>query len=117
MKKDSIVYLQDISDAIAKIERYTYHMSFDEFIANHMCHDAVIKNLEVIGEAAHRLPKDFIHQNPSFPLKETIDMRNFLIHDYSNIDLEIVWKTIKDDIPSLKDQIINLLGEKPTSEN
>ncbi|PIZ47978.1 DUF86 domain-containing protein [candidate division WWE3 bacterium CG_4_9_14_3_um_filter_41_6] len=110
MKKDSIVYLQDISDAIAKIERYTYHMSFDEFVTNQMCQDAVIKNLEVIGEAAHRLSEDFSTQHPTFPLKETIDLRNFLVHDYSNIDLNVVWKTIMDDIPPLKTLVSGLIS-------
>src|SRR3989339_850747 len=81
MNKNNQVYLQDIAKAISKIEEYTVNIDFDKFLKEDMRQDAVIRQLEVIGEAANRISKDFLTTNPDFPLKEAIRMRNFLIED------------------------------------
>ncbi len=74
-----------------------------------MRHDAVIRHLEIIGEAAHHLSSKFKTNNPSFPYKEAIRMRNFLIHGYDDVDLTVVWKTIQEDIPFLKKVVKELI--------
>lgn len=102
MKKDNQIYLQDITRAILKIEDYIKNTNFDVFLKDPMRQDAVIRQFEIIGEAANRISKDFINTHPNFPLKEAIRMRNFLIHGYDEVNIEVVWKTIQVDIPLLK---------------
>jgi uncharacterized protein with HEPN domain len=102
MSKNNQVYLQDISKAISKIEKYTANISFDKFFKEDMRQDAVIRQLEIIGEAANRISKDFLDDHPDFPLKEAIRMRNFLIHGYDEVNIKVVWKTVREDIPLLK---------------
>lgn len=102
MIKNYDVYLKDIHQAILRIQRYIKNIDFETFSNEDMRQDAVIRQLEIIGEAANRLPKEFKTINPEFPLNESVRMRNFLIHGYDDIDLKIVWKTVKEDIPSLK---------------
>lgn len=102
MKKNNQVYLQDISKAVFKIEKYTKDVNFEIFLKDEMRQDAVIRQFEIIGEAANKISKDFIESHPDFPLKEAIRMRNFLIHGYDEVDIKVVWKTIQIDIPLLK---------------
>lgn len=108
MEKSNDIYIQDIQKAIDKIEGYLKDIDFAGFEQEEMCHDAVIRQLEIIGEAANKLSQEFAKQNPDFPLKEAITMRNFLIHAYDDVDLTVVWKTIQEDIPLLKENIKSL---------
>lgn len=109
MVKDNAVYLKDILAAIIKIEKYSKGVDFKLFSSDDMRHDAVLRQLEIIGEAANRLSTDFKKQNPSLPSREAIDLRNLLIHGYDDVDLEIVWKTLINDLPELKKQVKKIL--------
>ncbi len=109
--KHPTVYLEDILNAIGKIERYTKGMSKDEFISNELVIDGVIRNLEIIGEATKRLPKSFRQQYPQVPWKKIAGMRDVLIHDYSGVDIEVVWDTIKEKLPEFKKQVQMILTE------
>lgn len=108
MKKDNSIYLKDIQDAIIKIEEYTKNISFESFRNEDMRQDAIIRQFEIIGEAASRISKDFLEQYPDFPLKEAVEMRNFLIHGYDEVDIKVVWKTLQEDIPLLKNKILSI---------
>ncbi|MDO8497885.1 MAG: DUF86 domain-containing protein [bacterium] len=108
MNKDNIVYLEDILKAINKIDDYIKDVSYETFLEEPMRQDAIIRHLEIIGEAATRISKDFLVQNPHFPIKEAVSMRNFLIHGYDQVDVNVVWKTIQNDIPFLKNQLAAL---------
>ena len=101
-EKHPTVYLEDILNAIGKIERYTKGMSKDEFISNELVIDGVIRNLEIIGEATKRLPKSFRQQYPQVPWKKIAGMRDVLIHDYSGVDIEVVWKHNKGEITRIQ---------------
>ncbi len=105
MKKDNQTYLQDISKAIEKIERYMKDQDFVSFQQEEMRQDAVIRQFEIIGEAANKLSKEFLAEHPDFPIKEAVSMRNFLIHGYDEVDVHVVWKTLQNDIPLLKKQL------------
>lgn len=94
MKKDNSIYLQDIVQAIDQIEKYTKDVSFDQFVQEDMRHDAVIRQLEIIGEAANKLSREFHTLHPYFPIQQAIAMRNFLIHGYDEVNLEVVWKIL-----------------------
>ena len=109
MKKTDTVYLEDINEAIAAIERYVNAVDFATFASEEMRQDAVIRQLEIIGEAANKLSSVFSHINPDFPLRQTISMRNFLIHGYDEIDINVVWKTVQENIPSLKKSVEKIL--------
>jgi uncharacterized protein with HEPN domain len=110
MVKDNTVYLKDIFTAIIKIEKYSKGIDYEVFSTDDMRHDAILRQLEIIGEAANRLSSDFKKRNPSLPWKEAIDLRNFLIHGYHDIELEIVWKTIIKDLPILKVRVEEILN-------
>ena len=101
-KKEDKLYLNDIWEAILKIEKYTKGLSYEEFLNNMMVIDAVVRNLEIIGEATKNLSKEIKSQYPEIPWKEMAGIRDKLIHEYFGIDLDIVWKTIKYRLPELK---------------
>ena len=98
-------YLSHILQAIDRIQRYAGHMTETEFLGDELVQDAVIRNLEVVGEACHNIE---VHcsafsaaAHPELPLAVAYQMRNAVAHGYFNVDLEIVWKTIRDDLPEL----------------
>ena len=102
MKKDDTVYVHHILDAIDLIEEYTRGMSENEFLSNSMAHDAVIRQIEIIGEAARNISNEFQKKYPALPWTKMIGIRNKIIHEYFNVNYAIVWDTVKDDLPSLK---------------
>lgn len=108
-KIDAVV-LKDILGAVYSIEEYTNGIDFETFVADDMRQDAVIRRLEIIGEASTRLSAEFIENNRDFPIKESKGMRNFLIHDYDAVSAEVIWKTIKQDLPILKSEIERILN-------
>jgi len=78
-----------------------------QFVANRMMVDAVVRQLEIIGEATSKLSKDFREANPEIPFRDIIDMRNVLIHDYAGVNTTIVWETCKNDLPQLREAVKN----------
>jgi uncharacterized protein with HEPN domain len=108
MKENDLVYIKHILEAIDKIERYLGSVSYVEFSKNDMIIDAVVRELEVIGEAAGNISKELKNKNPELPWRESSDMRNFLIHEYFGVNAKTVWDTCKVDLPGLKKQIENL---------
>lgn len=96
------LYLQDILDSIEKIEQYTEGMKFADFKKNRMAQDAVIRNIEIIGEASSNLPKRLTNEYPHVPWKSMKGMRNLVIHEYFGVDINITWKTIRKSLPKLK---------------
>ena len=101
-------YLSHILEAIDRIGRYTVDMDLQTFLANPLVQDAVIRNLEVIGEASNNIEKqhpEFVATHPDLPLAYAYQMRNAIAHGYFKVDLEIVWNTIQRDLPSLRARI------------
>jgi len=110
MKKDNTVYLRDMLTAINRIEEYMKNTSYEEFLEEPMRQDAVIRHLEIIGEAAAQISPEYMKDGSDFPIREAVDMRNFLIHGYDEVDIKVVWKTIQTDILSLKSKLLILLS-------
>jgi uncharacterized protein with HEPN domain len=105
MKKDDSVYLHHIMDAFVQIERYTDGVSHDDFMENRLLQDGVIRQLEVMGEAARNLTEDLRNEYPNIPWRQMIGLRNRMIHAYFNVNLQIIWEIIQGDIPNLKKDI------------
>ena len=99
------LYIADILEAIKKIELYTAGMSSDAFQRDSKTIDAVVRNVEVIGEAVNHLPADLKSRHPNIPWRLIAGARNKAIHEYFGIDVSILWQTIQEDIPMLKKQI------------
>lgn len=110
MKRDDTVYLRHIVDAIELIEEYTRGMSENEFLSNSMAHDAVVRQVEIIGEAAGNISDEFQETHKELPWGKMIGIRNKIIHEYFNVNYAIVWDTVKDDLPILKKSVKKLLG-------
>jgi len=89
------LYLQDIADSIKKILEYSKGMNYEQFTETPMVFDAVIRNFEIIGEAAKNIPEKIKSANPAIPWSEIVGMRNILIHGYFGVDYSIVWTTIE----------------------
>lgn len=110
--KDWRVRIEDILEACHRIDSYIRHMNREEFCADLRTQDAVARNLEIIGEAAHRLPSQVQHQHPEIPWNRMGEMRNLLIHEYHSVDAEIIWYTLRDDLPPLVAPLRALLQEE-----
>jgi uncharacterized protein with HEPN domain len=98
--------IDDIVEAINKIERYTHGIDFASWQNDEKTVDAVIRNLEVIGEASSHLPSEVQEQYEDVPWDMMKGIRNILAHEYFGIDLEIIWKTVKEDLPILKKRLL-----------
>lgn len=104
-------YLQHILEAIERIERYTADVAYEAFVRADMTQDAVIRNLEIVGEACRNIERhipEFSARYPNFPLKAAVEMRNVLSHGYFGVDLAIVWRT---NLPELRQQVQQILTD------
>jgi uncharacterized protein with HEPN domain len=108
-KRDLILLLEDMLDSALKIKRYTNSLNYESFIEDEKTIDAVIRNFEIIGEAANRIGDDFRITNPMIEWDRMRGLRNRIVHDYFGIDYEIVWEIIETDLDQLIDQIQSLL--------
>lgn len=100
--------LGDMLEATRRIGRYTADMSHDAFVADDKTKDAVARNLEIIGEAASRLPDGFRAQHPEIEWRKIIGLRHRIVHHYFGLDVEIVWVILQRDLPRLGEQLAAL---------
>lgn len=117
MKREFIDYIQDILDAIDKIEQFTKGISFEEFQKDAKTVFATVRAFEIIGEAASKLPSDIVSKFSDIPWKKIVGMRNILIHEYFGVDTEAIWKSIIEDLPKLRPVIIKVLEETKVRKN
>lgn len=103
--RDDTAYVKHIAEAIAKIERYVAGLSYESFAKDEKTIDAVVRELEIIGEAASNVSGEFKRAHPKIPFRDAADMRNRLIHEYFGVNLKIVWTTVTEDLPKLKETI------------
>lgn len=108
--KNPEIFLQHILESITEIEKYTHKFTQTTFFQTTQTQDAVVRRLEIIGEAVKNLPTAFKNKNPHIPWKKIAGMRDVLIHDYFGVDLKLIWKIVKKEIPKLKEQILILLN-------
>lgn len=111
MKKDPQVFLKHIIESIMAIEEYTKDLSEEAFLESCEKQDAIIRRLEIIGEAVKNLPNEFKKEHPNIAWDKAMGTRNILIHHYFGIDLGIVWDTVTKSLPEFKKQIQNLIQD------
>jgi uncharacterized protein with HEPN domain len=104
-RRTAELLLADIREAIEKIDRYTGGLSLDGFMADEKTQDAVVRNLEIIGEAANRLPQEFKVRRADIEWPKIVGLRHRIVHDYFGIDLKIIWRIINEDLRVFKAQL------------
>ena len=109
MTKENKVFLQHMLDCIGKIESYLQNFDYAKFQIDTKTIDAVVRNVEVIGEAANNLTRDFHSNNPQIEWRKIIATRNRIIHGYASVDLEIIWNITQNDLENLKREIEKFL--------
>jgi len=117
LKREFIDYINDIMDSIEKIETFTKNMEYNKFISDDKTNYAVVRCFEIIGEATKSIPKQIIKNNQHVPWQEMAGIRDKLIHGYFGVNLEVVWKTIKEDIPNLKPKITQIINDLNSDKN
>lgn len=111
MKRYPHIYLYDILESIGNIEEDTQAVSEEEFSHKRVVQQAVVRNLEIIGEAVDQLPKELKDLYPTVPWRKIKAMRNRIIHEYFGLKINVIWKTITEDLPLLKKQIKQIVKE------
>ena len=112
MSQDFDIYLEDILEAIDRIQAYLQDITRETFEADRMRIDAVIRNLEVIGEAVKQVPNSVREKHPSVEWRKIAGLRDILIHKYFDVNLEIIWGVAQSNIPILKTEIQHILSKK-----
>lgn len=110
-KKDDTVFLRHILDSSNKVEEYIGNVTETSFHQNTLIQDGVIRQIEIIGEAAGRISKALRDSYPNIPWQDISGMRNKLIHEYFGVNLQAVWLTATNDVPSLKKEVQKILSE------
>ena len=120
MKRDHRDFVDDMQQAISDIESFTEGMKKEAFQRDRKTINAVVRSLEVLGEAARNIPEAIHQKYPAIPWKNIMGMRNKLIHEYFGIDISMVWETIRTDLVPLKSSIAEMrtgeLGKSETGE-
>jgi len=111
-KKDHLIFLKHILESIRSIESFSKGLSKGKFENDRLKRSAILRELEIIGEAAKNIPPSFKNKHPEVPWKEIIGTRDIIIHHYFGVDLDIVWNIINKNLPDLKKKIENILKNK-----
>ena len=110
-ERSYLMFLEDIIESIGKIEEYIGDIEYDTFIVDGKTVDAVVRNLEIIGEASRKLPEGLKGKIPEVPWHRMTGLRNIIAHEYFGIDLKIIWKIVKENLPAVKPFLVKLLKE------
>jgi len=109
MRKEPLIFLNHILESIRNIEEYSKGLTKEKLTRNIKVQDAIIRRIEIIGEAIKSLPTNFTKKYPEVPWKEIAGTRDKLIHGYFGVDLDIVWKIVREDISQLKKMVQGIL--------
>lgn len=113
MKKEPLIFIEHILGSIAIIESYAKNLTKEKLTKNIKVQDAIIRRIEIIGEAAKNLPTDFRNRYQAIKWSDIIRTRDKITHHYFGVDLDIVWDIVKKDLPGLKKKIKAIVGQEP----
>ena len=111
MKKDPRIFIEHILECIARIEEYVKDVTKEEFMRSPQLQDAIVRRIEIIGEAVKNLPAEIKEKFPDIPWKDIAGMRDVLIHSYWGVDLELTWAVAKERISDLKNRMLRVKEE------
>ncbi|MHA1223516.1 MAG: HepT-like ribonuclease domain-containing protein [Candidatus Heimdallarchaeaceae archaeon] len=111
MPREYKLYLEDILSSIQKIKKYTRTVSFEQFTVSSLIQDAVVRNLEIIGEAVKNIPAEVREMKKDIDWRSIAGLRDILSHAYFTIDLDILWEIISDKLPELEEATKDLLRQ------
>jgi len=116
MKRDFLDYVADIANAIDEVSEFTRGMDFPVFQADRKTVNAVVRSLEVMGEAAKKIPQNVRRRYPDVPWRRMAGMRDKLIHEYHGVDLDTVWLVVRDELPPVRPLVDTILREAKNNE-
>lgn len=105
------IIIADILESIENIEEYTHGMTKEEFLSQKIVKDAVVRNLEIIGEAAKNIPESFRKKHSTIEWKEIVGLRNIIIHKYFGVDYQVIWSIVEKELPTLKKKLLQITGK------
>jgi uncharacterized protein with HEPN domain len=105
MRKEYRVFLEDMLECVELIERYVKDMEEEDFYADPQVQDAVLRRLEIIGEAAKRIPETVRQKHPRIPWRKVAGLRDVIIHGYAGVNMKRVWTVIIENLPELKEEL------------
>ncbi|MFQ3674928.1 MAG: DUF86 domain-containing protein [Endomicrobiia bacterium] len=112
MKRTSKLFVIDIKNSLDKIKKYVNNKNFKKFSADEKTIDAVIRNLEIIGEASKNVSEELKRKYSTIPWKEINGLRNRITHEYFGLDYEIIWEIVKTDLPKLEKSIKEIINRE-----
>lgn len=111
-RRSFALYLEDTKTSIDRIKGYADGLAFDDFTKDQRTIDAVVRNLEIIGEAARHIPDEVKAKYPGIPWRNIVGMRDKISHEYFGVDAEILWRTIGEDLPQFRRQIEDIAADR-----
>jgi uncharacterized protein with HEPN domain len=117
LNRDPRLFLDDILEAIKKIDAYRKSLTFQEFSEDDKTVDAVVRNFEILAEAAKHIPSEIKRKYPQVPWRQMAGTRDKLIHVYFGVNLKVLWKAMNKDVPSLKPKIEEMLRKMDENPN
>ena len=110
MQREFKLFLEDMLESMNLINEYVNNQTFEQFKKNRMAVDAVVRNLEIIGEAANKIPTEIKDEYPDLPWRQMYGLRNMVIHEYFGIDYEIIWEIITQKLPLNKQTLTQIIN-------
>jgi len=112
VKREYVLYLEDMLRSMERIHEYLENQSFKQFKQNYMAVDAVIRNFEIIGEASKSIPLDIKEKYPEIPWKKMVGLRNLITHEYFGVDYEMIWEIARNNLPQNRSDLKKIITKE-----